>query len=61
MRPAARTHRTTVSMGERGFAGEVDDTLVFMDDDVVVERGWPAEVIAHPHHERTRAFLSEDL
>jgi polar amino acid transport system ATP-binding protein len=48
-------------MGERGFAREVDDTLVLMDDEVVVERGRPALVIAHPRHERTRAFLSEVL
>ena len=46
---------------EMGFAREVGDTLVFMDDGVVVESGPPTEVIAHPQHERTQSFLSKVL
>jgi polar amino acid transport system ATP-binding protein len=46
---------------EMGFAREVADTVVFMDSGVVVESGVPAEVLAHPRHERTRAFLSKVL
>jgi polar amino acid transport system ATP-binding protein len=46
---------------EMGFAREVGDQLVFMDDGVVVERGTPRDVIAAPQHERTRAFLSTVL
>ncbi|MGA3215302.1 MAG: amino acid ABC transporter ATP-binding protein [Acidimicrobiales bacterium] len=46
---------------EIGFAREVGDTLVFMDEGVVVECGDPREVIAHPQHERTKAFLSKVL
>ena len=46
---------------EIGFAREVGDTLVFMDDGTVVETGDPREVIARPRHERTRAFLSKVL
>ena len=46
---------------DHGFAREVGDTLVFMDDGVVVESGDPREVIAHPRHERTQAFLSKVL
>ena len=46
---------------EMGFAREVGDSLVFMDDGVVVERGVPADVIAEPQHERTQAFLSKVL
>jgi polar amino acid transport system ATP-binding protein len=46
---------------EIGFAREVGDTLVFMDEGVVVESGAPREVIAHPQHERTKAFLSKVL
>jgi polar amino acid transport system ATP-binding protein len=46
---------------EIGFAREAGDTLVFMDDGVVVEVGKPREVIANPAHERTRAFLSKVL
>ena len=43
---------------EMGFAREVGDTLVFMDDGVVVETGPPRDVLSNPQHERTRAFLS---
>jgi polar amino acid transport system ATP-binding protein len=46
---------------EMGFAREVADTVVFMDEGVVVETGEPAEVLANPRHERTRAFLSKVL
>ncbi len=46
---------------EMGFAREVADTLVFMDEGVVVERGDPVEVLANPQHPRTRAFLSKVL
>ncbi len=46
---------------EIGFAREVGDTAVFMDDGVVVESGVPREVLANPQHERTRAFLSKVL
>ena len=46
---------------EIGFAREVGDALVFMDDGVVVEQGAPREVLANPQHERTKAFLSKVL
>ncbi|MEV5983093.1 amino acid ABC transporter ATP-binding protein [Streptomyces sp. NPDC052114] len=46
---------------EIGFAREVADTVVFMDDGRVVERGAPADVLDDPRHERTRAFLSKVL
>jgi polar amino acid transport system ATP-binding protein len=46
---------------EMGFAREVGDQLVFMDDGVVVEAGPPRSVLADPQHERTRAFLSKVL
>ena len=46
---------------EMGFAREVGDTLVFMDDGAVVETGPPADVLSDPRHERTRAFLSKVL
>ncbi|MCF3120109.1 amino acid ABC transporter ATP-binding protein [Streptomyces arenae] len=46
---------------EIGFAREVADTVVFMDDGRVVERGAPADVLDAPRHERTRAFLSKVL
>jgi polar amino acid transport system ATP-binding protein len=46
---------------EIGFARGVADTVVFMDGGVVVESGAPAEVLDHPRHERTKAFLSKVL
>jgi polar amino acid transport system ATP-binding protein len=46
---------------EVGFAREVGDTAVFMDDGVVRETGPPREVFANPKDERTRAFLSKVL
>jgi polar amino acid transport system ATP-binding protein len=42
---------------EMGFARDVADRVVFMDDGVVVEEGRPAEVLAAPRNERTRRFL----
>jgi polar amino acid transport system ATP-binding protein len=46
---------------EMGFAREVANQLVFMDAGVVVESGNPREVMSHPRHERTKAFLSKVL
>lgn len=44
---------------EIGFAREVGDKLVFMDEGVVVESGNPREIIANPQQDRTKAFLSK--
>ncbi|MFJ1745088.1 amino acid ABC transporter ATP-binding protein [Streptomyces sp. NPDC088116] len=46
---------------EMGFAREVGDALVFMDDGVVVETGHPRDVLTNPRHERTKSFLSKVL
>jgi len=46
---------------EMGFAREVGDTLVFMDEGTVVEVGRPREMLSNPQHVRTRAFLSKVL
>ena len=46
---------------EMGFAREVADTLVFMDEGVVVEAGPPRQVLSDPQHDRTKAFLSKVL
>ncbi|MTB28372.1 MAG: ATP-binding cassette domain-containing protein [Actinobacteria bacterium] len=46
---------------EMGFAREVGDNLVFMDDGIVVETGRPRDVLGNPRHERTKAFLSKVL
>jgi polar amino acid transport system ATP-binding protein len=46
---------------EIGFAREVCDRVVFMDDGVIVEQGTPADVFENPRHGRTQAFLSKVL
>jgi polar amino acid transport system ATP-binding protein len=46
---------------EMGFAREVGDKLVFMDDGVIVEEGDPREVLGNPRHQRTQQFLSKVL
>jgi len=46
---------------EMGFAREVADRLVFMDEGLIVEEGEPREMIADPQHQRTQAFLSKVL
>src|SRR5213079_438747 len=63
MRDLAQEMRMTmiVVTHEIGFAREVGDSLVFMDDGVIVESGPPKDVIANPQHERTKAFLSKVL
>ena len=42
---------------EMGFAREVADRVIFMDEGVIVEEGKPSEVFDTPRHERLRAFL----
>jgi polar amino acid transport system ATP-binding protein len=62
MRGLAREGMTMVVVThEMGFAREVGDTLVFMDEGRIVEAGDPREVLANPRHQRTQAFLSKVL
>ena len=62
MRDLATTGMTMVVVThEMGFAREVGDNLIFMDDGLVVETGPPRQVLANPAHERTREFLSKVL
>jgi polar amino acid transport system ATP-binding protein len=42
---------------EMGFARDVGDRVVFMDDGVIVEQGAPPDVLDSPREERTRKFL----
>jgi polar amino acid transport system ATP-binding protein len=42
---------------EIGFAREVADQVIFMDEGVVMEQGPPAQVLENPQNERTRRFL----
>jgi polar amino acid transport system ATP-binding protein len=58
MRELAREGMTMVVVThEIGFAREVGDQVVFMDEGVVVEQGKPADVLDSPREERTKRFL----
>jgi polar amino acid transport system ATP-binding protein len=46
---------------EMGFAREVGDRVLFMDEGRIVEEGRARELIEHPQNERTQAFLSAIL
>ena len=46
---------------EMGFAREVADSLIFMDDGYIVERGDARDVLTNPKEPRTRAFLEQVL
>jgi polar amino acid transport system ATP-binding protein len=46
---------------EIGFAREVGDRLIFIDDGRIIESGVPAEVIANPQEDRTKQFLARVL
>jgi len=62
MRQLARDGMTMIVVThEMGFAREVADQVVFMDDGVVVEAGQPSQVLQNPQHERTKTFLSKVL
>lgn len=46
---------------EMGFAKQVADRVIFMDDGTIVEEGTPEHFFENPENERTRAFLSKIL
>ena len=46
---------------EMGFAREVADRVLFIDEGVVMEQGTPAEIFGNPKNERTQNFLSKVL
>lgn len=46
---------------EMGFAREVADRVLFMDDGVLLEKGTPEQIFSNPQHERTKLFLSKVL
>ena len=58
IRDLAEEHMTMVIVThEMTFARDVSDRVIFMDKGVIVEEGAPEQVIDHPQHERTKAFL----
>ena len=46
---------------EMGFAREVADRVIFMDEGVIVEQGDPADIFANPREKRTIDFLNKVL
>jgi ABC-type polar amino acid transport system ATPase subunit len=42
---------------EMGFAKQVADRVLFIDEGVIQEQGPPREVLGNPKNERTRRFL----
>ena len=46
---------------EMGFAREVADRVIFMDDGYIVEEGTPEEIFKHPKEKRTIDFLNKVL
>jgi polar amino acid transport system ATP-binding protein len=62
MRDLAKSGMTMIVVThEIGFAREVADTVVFMDQGVVVESGEPKQVLDNPQEARTKAFLRSVL
>jgi polar amino acid transport system ATP-binding protein len=60
MKELARDGMTMIVVThEMGFAREVGDRVVMMDEGAIVEEGKPAELFSNPGHERTKAFLSK--
>lgn len=43
---------------EMGFAREVADRVLFIDEGVILEQGTPEEIFGNPQNERTQTFLS---
>jgi len=44
---------------EMGFAREMADRVIMMDDGAIIEQGTPEQIFDHPQEERTQAFLSQ--
>lgn len=62
MRKLAKQGMTMVVVThEMGFAKEVSDRVVFMDQGIIVEQGPPSKVFSQPSEERTKAFLKRVL
>ncbi|SDG78855.1 polar amino acid transport system ATP-binding protein [Selenomonas sp. WCT3] len=62
MRKLAKAGMTMVIVThEMGFAREVGDRLLFVDEGRIIEQGDPKEVFENPQQERTKLFLSKVL
>lgn len=62
MKQLAREGMTMVVVThEMGFAREVGDRVVFMDEGMIIETGSPEQIFSNPQHERLKTFLSKVL
>lgn len=62
MRSLARDGMTMIVVThEMGFAKEVANRVLFMDDGIIIEEGKPTDIFEHPKADRTRAFLAKIL
>ncbi|MCJ7831213.1 MAG: amino acid ABC transporter ATP-binding protein, partial [Dehalococcoidia bacterium] len=62
MKSLAREGMTMIVVThEMGFAREVADRVMLMDEGVIIEEGSPAQFFNSPRHERTKLFLSKIL
>lgn len=62
MKTLAKEGMTMVVVShEMGFAREVADRVIFMDEGAIVEVGTPQHFFTNPTHERTKLFLSQIL
>lgn len=62
MRKLAKAGMTMVIVThEMGFAREVGDRLLFVDEGRIIEQGAPKEVFENPQQDRTKLFLSKVL
>ncbi|KEF37907.1 amino acid ABC transporter ATP-binding protein, PAAT family [Schinkia azotoformans MEV2011] len=62
MKDLAKEHMTMIVVThEMGFAKEVANRVVFMDNGEIVESAHPTELFENPKHERTKAFLNRSL
>lgn len=62
MRDLAREHMTMVVVThEMGFAKEVADRVVFLDEGILMEQNRPEEFFVNPRNERLKSFLGKVL
>ncbi len=62
MKELARSGMTMIVVShEMGFAREVADRILMMDDGLIIEEGTPEHFFTNPQHERTKSFLSKIL
>jgi len=62
MKDLAREGMTMIVVThEMGFAREVGDRVIFMDNGEIKEEGTPDEIFQNPKNERTRSFLQKVL